>query len=292
MNEAAFAAAASSAGAAPFIGFVGTTPNIGTTAAAFALAYRIAEASCKPVGYLCLHLKSAKIHRYIGVDHPEVTLDKLRPELASCSLSGEKLLRAAYAVKELPNLQVLFGNMHRDQAEFFTPEEAEHLIDVARRSFSIVIADTGAYWDNAATVCAMRLAQSRIVVTTGALTHFQEDGKRWIQQISPLFGISAEQYETLLIHPPWGTGGYQMKEVCKELGTAKLGELRLSDTLFAQLDSGKYSQWLKEDSAGKKAMLEPAKSLMNKHGIRRSFPAVHAQPWYRKLISHRNGVGS
>lgn len=76
---------------APIAVFIGTTPNIGTTAAAFAAAYRIAEASGKPIGYLCLNLKSAKIHRYLGIDEPLVTLDKLRPELRSYTLSPEQL---------------------------------------------------------------------------------------------------------------------------------------------------------------------------------------------------------
>lgn len=282
MNEAA----------SPLIAFVGTTPNIGTTSAAFASAYRIAEASGRQVCYLCLHLKSAKVHRYIGVDEPEMTLDKLRPELKSASLTSDKLLRAVHPVKGMPNLHILFGNMVRDQAEFFTPEEAEHLISVAEQSFSVVVLDVGAYWDNAATVCALRRATSRIVVTTDALTHFQEDGKRWISQISPLFGVLSNQYDTVVIYSPWSTGGYRMKEICKEMGTTRLGELRLSNSFFSQLDSGRYGQWLKEDPAGQQAMRETADQLMNRHGIRRAISVNKLQPWYRKLLAHRNGVGS
>ncbi|WP_042170501.1 AAA family ATPase [Paenibacillus gorillae] len=278
--------------ASPVIALVGTTPNIGTTTAAFALAYRIAEASDKQIVYLCLHLKSAKIHRYLGVDAPSVTLDKLRPELKSGSLTADKLQRAVHRVPERPCLHVLFGNLHRDQAEYFTPEEVEHLIDIAARAFSLVVVDVGAYWDNAATICALRRADSRIVVTTGALSHFQEDGKRWIHQLSPLFGIQSEQFATIVIQSPWGTGGYRMKEICKEMGTAKLGKLQLSSNLFTQLDNGTYGQWLKEDPQGRTAMKRPADSMMIKHGLRRDFPAVHTQPWYRKLLSHRNGVGS
>lgn len=282
----------STAGSSPLIAFVGTTPNIGTTTAAFAAAYRIAEASGRQVGYLCLHLKSAKIHRYIGVDEPVVTLDKLRPELKSGSLTVDKLLRAVHTVRGMPNLHVLFGNLMRDQAEFFTPDEAEHLMNIAEQAFKVVIVDVGAYWDNAATVCALRRASTRVVVTTSALSHFQEDGRRWINQVSPLFGISSTQYDTIVIHAPWSTGGYRMKEVCKEMGTTKLGELRLSDSLFTQLDSGRYEQWLREDPIGIVAMREPANQLMNRHGIRRTVPVIKTQPWYRKLLTHRNGVGS
>lgn len=275
---------------APITAFIGTTPNIGTTAAAFAAALRIAEASGQSVGFLCMHLKSAKIHRYLGIQEPAVTLGKLRPELRAGSLTQERLRRAVYSLPGLPHMGVLFGNTARDQAEFFTPEEAEHLLAVAEETFSFLVLDVGAYWDNAATVCAMRKASTRVLVTTEALSHFQEDGQRWIGQVSPLFGIGPEQYETLLVHYPWRNGGYQMKHICKELGTSSFGQFHLSSSLFAGLDSGAYDRWLQHEKEGKQAMQEAAARLMEKHRIRTVSPNLAASPWYRKLLSHRNGA--
>lgn len=277
---------------APQAVFIGTTPNIGTTAAAFAAACRIGEASGKPIGYLCLNLKSAKIHRYIGVGEPLVTLDKLRPELRSYTLTPDKLRRAAYTVPSQPNVQVLFGNLLRDQAEYFTPEEADHLLTVAEQTFAFVVIDVGAYWDNAATICSIRRAGTRILVTTPALSHFQEDGKRWIGQVSPLFGIAPELYDTVIINGPWKNGGYQMKHICKELGTSALGQLQLSEPVYSQLDNGMYAEWLKTDLEGRKAMKEPANAIMRRHGIRSMAASVAVQPWYRKLLTHRNGNGT
>ncbi|KQN96308.1 hypothetical protein [Paenibacillus sp. Leaf72] len=276
----------------PLIAFVGTTPNIGTTTAAFAAAYRMAEASGLHVGYLCLHLKSAKLHRYLGIKEPQSTLDKLRPELQSGSLTPGKLKSAMHVVEGRENLRVLFGNVVRDQAEFFTPEEAEHLIHIAGQTFEVLFMDVSAYWDNAATVCALRLASTRIVVTTGALSHFQEDGRRWITQISPLFGLTADQYNTVIIEPPWGRGGYRMKDICKEMGTVKLGEMQMTKDTFIHLDSGKLGQWLGEDQAGRTAMKKPSQQLMERYGIRTIAPAFKLQPWYRKLLSHRNEARS
>ncbi|CAM4182056.1 hypothetical protein L1N85_11185 [Paenibacillus alkaliterrae] len=278
--------------AAPLTAFIGTTPNIGTTAAAFATAYRIAEATGKSIGYLCLNLKSAKIHRYIGVDEPAVTLDKLRPELRSYTLTPDKLRRAAYPVNRQPNLQVLFGNLLRDQAEFFTPEEAEHLLTVAEQAFSFVVLDLGAYWDNAATICSIRRASTRVLVTTSALSHFGEDGRRWIGQVSPLFGVSREQYVSVLIKNPWRSGGFQMKHICKELGTEALGQFQMSEPLFSHLDNGTYADWLGTADEGKQAMRAPAKAIMQRHGIRSMASTIAVQPWYRKLMTHRNGTSS
>lgn len=83
-----------------------------------------------------------------------------------------------------------------------------------------------------------------------------------------------------------------MKHICKELGTAQLGQFQLSEPVFSQLDSGTYAGWLRSDALGKQAMREPAKALMQRHGIRGLPPVLSVQPWYRKLLTHRNGTSS
>ncbi|MFC5649640.1 hypothetical protein ACFPYJ_11010 [Paenibacillus solisilvae] len=275
----------------PIIAFVGTTPNIGTTAAAFAAACRIAEEGVNSVGYLCLNLKSSKIHRYIGVDAPEATLDSLRPELKTGSLYPDKLLRSMHQVRGTSQLRILFGNTIRDQAEYFTVEEMNHLLDIAQQSFDVVIADVSAYWDNAATLCALRRADFRIVVTTSALSHFQEDAQRWLKQLSPVFGIANGDYEAVIIHPPWRNGGFQVKDICKELGIPFIGQLRLSEELLSQLDSGMLDDWLTQGEQGKQVMTEPARHFIRKHGLQRRVE-IRVQPWYKKLLTHRGEVGS
>ncbi|MCQ6562605.1 hypothetical protein [Paenibacillus mendelii] len=273
---------------APLLAFVGTTPNIGTTVAAFALAYRLAKLGTGSVGYLCLNLKSAKTHRYLGNDSPETMLDSLRPELATGSLNTDKLLHSMQAVEGNDSLKVLFGNVMRDQAEYFSPQEMDHLLDTAQRAFDVVIADVGAYWDNAATVCALRRADTRMLVTTPALSHFQEDGRRWMKQLSPLFGIPSDAYELIIIHPSRRTGVYQMKDICKEMDVTLMGELRLSETLLSQLDSGTIDEWLAYDEQGMNAMAVPARQIMNRYGLKQR-PVMAVQPWYKKLLTHRGG---
>ncbi|WP_127533909.1 P-loop NTPase family protein [Paenibacillus kobensis] len=275
---------------APLITFVGTTPNIGTTLAAFAAASRIAESSDATVGYLCLNLKSAKLQRYVGIDRPATGLDTIRPELRDRSLEPAKLLRTAYPIREIPGLNVLFGNMERDQAEFYTAEDIEFLLETARWTFDIVVADVGAYWDNAATVCALREASTRVLVTTGALTHFQEDWNRWIGQVSPLFGVPSTSYELLVIQTPWKNGGFHVKDICKETGLPLTGELRMTEPMLLQLDNGRYDHWLRSEE-GRSTMKPSAELWMRQYGVNKKQPKL-VQPWYRKLLAHRNGVGS
>jgi hypothetical protein len=275
----------------PFVTFVGTTPNIGTTTAAFAAAYRMAESGKEPVGFLCMNLKSAKIHRFLRVERPSTSLDRLRPEMQSGTITGEMLKQASYQMPGLPQLHILFGNLMRDQAEYFTPMELEHLFNAAQETFRVTVADVGAYWDNAATVAAVRRADTRVLATTPALSHFQEDGRRWIGQLSPLFGVSPADYEVLLIHPPWRNGGFSMKDVRKELGLQSIGELRLSEELLSHLDNGRLEEWLQGNESGKRAMGATSEVLMKRYGMYR--PAnIKLQPWYRKLLTHRGGTGS
>ncbi|MGU3473353.1 hypothetical protein ACLBWT_19665 [Paenibacillus sp. D51F] len=275
---------------APLIAFIGTTPNIGTTAAAYAAACRIAEQTGGEVGFLCLNLKSAKIHRYLGSDAPAHTLDAIRPELKSRSLTPRMLRRACWPSPDEPGVHALFGNLLRDQAEYFTPEEAEHLLETAALTFSAVVADAGCYWDNAATISAARRADSRVLCTTGALSHFQEDCSRWIRQVSPLFGVDPSRYELLPIHSPWRTGGYKMKEIGKETGLPLIGSFQTNEAFYDSLDHGRYGHWLKKDAAGTQVMSGPAETLVNRHGLRQR-PAVESQPWYRRLRAHRGELG-
>lgn len=276
----------------PIAAFIGTTPNIGTTTAAFAAAYRLAELAGVEVGYLCLNLKSAKLHRFLGKDEPDVTLDRLQPELRSASLTPNMLRSAAHTLGGRSNLHVLFGNLNREGAEYVGADEIDHLLDVAEQTFGFVVLDVGAYWDNAATICSIRRAGSRVLVTTPALSHFQEDGKRWIGNVSPLFEVQPSQYDCVIVHYPWRRGGYRMNDICKELGAAPMGEFRMNDSMFASLDKGSYDEWLSEDSAGRAAMRKQATKLLERHGVRSTYPSMARQPWYRRLNVHRNGVGS
>lgn len=275
----------------PLLTFFGTTPNIGTTMTAFAVACRLAEHSGLSVGYLDLNLKSAKLHRFVGADRPAVTLDALRPELRTSTLTPDKLARSMYVSEAIPNLHMLFGNLLRDQAEFYAIEEIEHLLDAAEAAFDIIIADVGAYWDNAAILCALRRADRRLMATTSALSHFQEDGQRWVRQLSALYGIGIHDYEAIIIHQPWGKGGFQVKEICKEMGVSLFGEMTLSQPMLSQLDRGTLDEWILRSERGREAMKEPAQRMIAAYALKRPTKLV-VQPWYKKLLTHRGGVSS
>ncbi len=267
--------------------FTGSTPNIGTSLTAFGTAYRIAALTGRNVGFLCLNLKSAKTHLYLGVDKPDVTLDGVRPELRAGTLTGEKLKRYAFRTPKSGGLHVLFGNLSRDQAEYYEPNDMRQLLTASREAFDLTIADVSAYWDNAATICAMREADERFLVTTGSLSHFQEDIQRWAGQIGPQFGMSPEQFQLVLLRSNYrSTGGFGMKEIRKETGCAQFTELKLLESVHLQLDSGRLDEWLSSEekhAAAFDAIAEPLLGRLNWSARMQKT----SSPWMRRLIMHR-----
>jgi hypothetical protein len=267
--------------------FTGSTPNIGTSLTAFGTAYRIAALTGRRVGYLCLNLKSAKTHLYLGVDKPNVTLDGVRPELRAGTLTGDKLRQYSFRSPRLGGLHVLFGNMAREQAEYYEPEDMSRLLAASREAFDLTIADVSAYWDNAATVCAMREADDKFLVTTDSLSHFQEDIHRWTRQVGSQFGMLPEQFQLVLLQSNHrSTGGYGMKEIRKETGINAFTELRLTESVHLQLDSGRLDEWLASDernAASFDAVVDPLLKRLNwSQRLQKT-----DQPWLRRLMVHR-----
>lgn len=267
--------------------FAGSTPNIGTSLTAFGTAYRIAALTGRRVGYLCLNLKSAKTHLYLGVDKPDVTLDGVRPELRAGTLTGDKLRQYAFRSPKLGGLHVLFGNMAREQAEYYEPNDMLQLLKASREAFELTIADVSAYWDNAATVCAMRDADDRFLITTDNISHFQEDIHRWTGQVGSQFGMPPEQFQLVLLQGSnRTTGGFGMKEIRKETGCSTFTELRLTESVHLQLDSGRLDEWLAAEERNAAAFDAIASPLLKKLNWAQRLQKTE-RPWLRRLMVHR-----
>jgi len=267
--------------------FMGSTPNIGTTLAAFGTAYRIASATGRKVGFLCLNLKSAKTHLYLGIDQPQVTLDGLRPELRAGTLTADKLAQYAHAGASLGSLRVLFGSLAREQAEYYEPADIRRLLAASREAYDLTIADVSAYWDNAATIVAMQEADERYLTTTGSFSHFQEDIHRWTGQVGSQFGISSNGFHVILLQGgARAMGGYGMKEIRKEIGSRTLTELKLLESVHLQLDSGRLDEWLASHDRNAGLFDSVAEPLMRKLNWQARLRQME-QPWLRRLLFHR-----
>ncbi len=250
------------------IQFIGSTPNIGTTIAAFGTAAHMAMNTERSVAYMCLNLKSSKIHRYLGVDEPQQTLESMRIELKSMSLSSERLRQNAWKVREQPNLDVIFGNLFREQAEFYTLNDIDCLLQVAAKTYDYCIVDTNAYWDNAATIAAMMGAGTRLMVTTSQLGHFQEDVNRWLQPLAPVFGISPKSFDLLITQKGGSnaTNSYSSREIRRETGMHRIGEIHKFKEMDSLLNQGKLWEAITRPSSLSRDLSQLASSLLSLFG--------------------------
>lgn len=221
--------------------FIGSTPNIGTTLISFGTAVELAEQTTHRVGYICLNLKSSKLHRYLGVERPSTTLDHLRAELRSHSLTRERLLQACEPVRGLSNLHVLYGNMLREQAEYFTPEDIAHLLRISRKAFELCIVEVNAYWDNAGTLGGLLEADSKYLVTTKELAHFQEDTNRWLLNLSQTFGLSPAAFDLIVTQTDKQglNSQLRLKDIRRETGLHLFGQVHRHPAVADYMNQGK-----------------------------------------------------
>lgn len=272
--------------AAPIVCFVGTTPNIGTTSISFGAAMHAAMHTQSKVGYLCLNLKSSKLHRYIDRDEPVMSLDRLRAELKSRSLNETKLLQHCDQLRGLDNFYILYGNMLRDQAEYFQAEDIEHLLQMAADAFDFCVVEVSAYWDNAATVCALRRANRAIVVTTPELSNFQEDLNRWVKGFAVELGLDENEMQLFVSQYPSPHANYRLKDIRKETGMQVIGNARHVQELASVLDQGKLHEYLQKDNDMAKSVALIAKRWLNSYSLAQTHEAADQQQrWIRKLLS-------
>lgn len=268
--------------------FIGSTPNIGTTLASFGVAYLLAMETSQRVGYLCLNLKSSKLHRYLGKDAHVFTLDGLRAELKAQSLTPERLLLVCDQPRGDQGLHVLYGNMLREQAEFFSPSEIVHLLRIARRTFDICIIEVNAYWDNAATVCGLLEADSKVVVTTADIAQFQEDFSRWIRQVGSVFGLQPNSFELMAVQTEKHAkhNEFTIKDIRKETQLHLIGQVSRHSDALSSCNQGKLLEMLSPGHP----MYEEVKDIALKFADFYKLPRkenIQQATWLQKLMLGR-----
>lgn len=266
--------------------YIGSTPNIGTTVTSFGTAYSLAQETDETIGYLCLNLKSSKLHRYLGREERVFTLDGLRAELKAKSLRKERLLQVCEALPEAPNLKLLFGNMLREQAEFFTSEEIEHLLRIAREAFDVCIVDVNAYWDNAATVCSVLQSDARVVVTTGDITQFQEDLTKWIGQVGSVFGLEPHSFELVAVQmeKQSHSDSLTVRDIRKETQMLVIGKIHKYPDLVRSLNRGKLTELLQRGQPIRSELSSITQRFIAKYSLAQRTAPVKLS-WFKRFIA-------
>lgn len=273
------------------ITFIGSTPNIGTTLTSFGVAYALALETSKKVGYLCLNLKSSKLHRYLGRDEHVFTLDNLRAELKAQSLTPVRLEQVCDKPKESHGLHILYGNMLREQAEFFTPSEIIHLLRVARSTFDVCVIEVSAYWDNAATVCGLLEADSKIVVTTTDIAHFQEDFSRWIRQVGTVFGLQQDSFELMAVQTDRHAKHmeFTIKDIRRETQLHLIGQVSRHTDALSRCNQGKLMEMYAPTHIMHEEVRVVSSKLIDYYKLPRKV-SLRQVSWLQKIILGRRAA--
>ncbi|MBD0383708.1 hypothetical protein [Paenibacillus sedimenti] len=273
------------------ITYIGSTPNIGTTLTSFGTAVSLARETSAKIGYMCLNLKSSKLHRYLGRDDNVFTLDSLRAELKSQSLTTERLQQVCDKLREVPGLHVLYGNMLREQAEFFTPSEVVHLLRVARAAFDLCIIEVNAYWDNAATVCGLLEADTRIVITTPDIAQFQEDFTKWIRQVGSVFGLQSDAFELIAVQTDRMSkhDEFTIKDIRKETQLHLIGQISKHADALSRCNQGKLLDLFLPGHAMQEELIAVSRKLIDYYQLPRRV-SLRQTTWLRRMIAGRRAA--
>jgi len=288
MNQAAITAQTSqfrTRAGGRLVALAGSTPNVGTTIVAFGLAHLLAKATGLKVGYLCLNLKSSKLHRYMDRDGQSFALGELRAELKTGTLRAQRLLHACEPMGSANNLYVLYGNTQRELADLYMAQEVAHLMETARAAFDVCFIDLNAYWDNAATVCGMQLADDRLIVTTGDMGHFQEDIGRWINGVGAALGFAPEHFSLIVTQMDRGSteDGLNMRDIAKETGMNVSGKIGKFGDVLTYANQGRLLDLLNGVHPLQKQLFCIVQELSRRHGIALTADRKHKR-WFRKML--------
>jgi pilus assembly protein CpaE len=154
-------------------------PKDGATTVAVSTALNLAKNTNLSIGLLDLNLKSPDIKDNFNIAQMGKSLFSLRPKYSTNSLQSSDILDHCYSYKSFKNLHLLLGSHRRDTAGDLTMEQTKYLLEAAKRTFDIVIADVHTFPDNAATVCAIKHADERWLVAQPSYASIKSSWADW-----------------------------------------------------------------------------------------------------------------
>lgn len=154
-------------------------PKDGATTVAVSTALCLAKTTNLSIGLLDLNLKSPDIKDNFNIAQTGKSLFSLRPQYSTNSIKSVDILEHCCTYKGFNNLHLLLGSHRRDTAGDLTMEQTKHLLEAAKRTFDIVIADVHTFPDNAATICAIKQADERWIVTQPSYASFKSSWADW-----------------------------------------------------------------------------------------------------------------
>lgn len=165
----------------------------GATTVAVNAAISLAKYTPLRVGLLDLNFKNPELRLALGLPDAGRAAMMLRAKLQTGALRQQELLDAMTTLRKMPNLHVLPGTFRRDTAADWMPEMIDDLLSVCRSAFDVTILDVSSYPDNAATICAVRQADVRWLVTRNHSSSYLWNWGEWYESGWKHYGVEPEQ---------------------------------------------------------------------------------------------------
>jgi len=163
------------------ISVMSASPKDGATTVAVNLALQLALATQLNIGLLDLNLKSPEIGDNFNFPSSGRNVFSLLPKLHSSVLNSTEMIAYCSTYPKLSHLHILPGSHRRDTAGDVTMTQIKQLLDTAKHTFDIVIADVHTFPDNAATIYAVKHADQRLLVAQPNYNSFKLSWMDWYE---------------------------------------------------------------------------------------------------------------
>lgn len=170
------------------VAFIGAVPNIGLTQTVLSIADSLSS-SIEDIGVLGLNLYDEG-----PVQDAESNLNSIKPYLSEAEFAITTLQRYLITRK----FSYLPGNREYLQIYYYTPEEARALLDVSSQTFSLTLADCGAYLDTAMACETLQAADLIFLFTQDTPKSFDRLEKSYVQVLQRL-GLDTDRMATIVM---------------------------------------------------------------------------------------------
>lgn len=181
-----------------FITVLPASASDGASTIALNTALAIASNTNLRVGLIDGNLKNPSLRSHLNISDRIKSNFQIRAKMQTGTLDPSTLQAASVVHKKFSNLYVLPGSHRRETASDVTPEMIYHLMSVARQTFHITIMDVSSFADNAATICGVRYADERWLVSQPIYTSYRISWKEWLECYWRLCGLSSKDFKLVI----------------------------------------------------------------------------------------------
>lgn len=194
------------------VGLFGTHSGAGLSTTVMNIARVLATETVDSVAVLSLNPWDTADYFY---DYSGMYLNEIKTELATKNMSKERLKDSMNHRKRFWQLA---GNKDIKLQRYFTTEEIEYLISLARETFDIVLLDAGCHFDNACYGQAFALSDMKFLVTNQDMKGFRNYWGLIRDQILKPIQVPESEYMLIVNNYVKNYNLISDKDIADELG--------------------------------------------------------------------------